>query len=178
LVIGDSVTAGMGAGDTTVKWPDQLATKHPWDIANLAQPGAKVSTAVKALQSHPCRVQIAILEIGGNDLLGSTSREVFEANLDELLSMVNRCADKIIMFELPLPPLRNRFGQIQRRLCKRHGAYLIPKRYFVNVLTTEDATIDSVHLTQKGHDQMADLVESIVSSVFKADHKESISFSR
>lgn len=62
------------------------------------------------------------------------------------------------MFELPLIPLYHRYGMIQRRLAKTYQAALVPKRYFLNILADSDATLDSIHLSQAGHQKMSDLV--------------------
>ena len=70
------------------------------------------------------------------------------------------------MLELPLPPLYNRFGAIQRRLARRYGVVLIPKRYFAAALSGEAATIDGLHLSPAGHRKMAAMIWSLVSDAF------------
>ena len=162
LIIGDSVTAGTGSGDQTIKWPAQIEKQHALLVDNLAVPGAKVSAAIKLLKEHSGDSDIAILEIGGNDLLGTTSDNKFEESLDELLRLACKRSQLVIMFELPSLPLRNNVGAIQRRLANEHSVMLIPKRAFMSVLTEPDSTIDSVHLTQAGHDRMAQLVYEIL----------------
>jgi len=62
------------------------------------------------------------------------------------------------MLELPLPPLFNRFGEIQRRLARRYDVLLVPKRYFAGVLIGEQATLDGLHLSPAGHQKMADMI--------------------
>ena len=66
------------------------------------------------------------------------------------------------MFELPLPPFYNAFGIIQRRLAKKHGVTLIPKRVLMRVLSGSNATLDSIHLTQHGHEMLAASVWEIL----------------
>jgi acyl-CoA thioesterase-1 len=67
------------------------------------------------------------------------------------------------MLELPLPPLYNRYGEIQRRLAGRHHVLLIPKRYFASVLIGSTATIDSLHLSAAGHQKMSEMIWQVVS---------------
>jgi lysophospholipase L1-like esterase len=62
------------------------------------------------------------------------------------------------MLELPLIPLSNRFGEIQRRLARRHSVVLVPKRFFSSVLIGEQATLDGLHLSPAGHQKMADMI--------------------
>jgi hypothetical protein len=64
--------------------------------------------------------------------------------------------------ELALPPFHNRYGDAQRRLATRHGVLLIPKRVLIGVLTSEGATLDTVHLSRRGHALMAETVWGIL----------------
>ena len=66
------------------------------------------------------------------------------------------------MFELPIPPLYEGFGRVQRDLASRHGVALIPKRILLSVIAAADATVDSLHLTQQGQDRMADVVWALL----------------
>jgi acyl-CoA thioesterase-1 len=109
---------------------------------------------------------LAILEIGGNDLLGTTTADEFERDLDRLLAMVRRSDRPVLMFELPLPPTRNQYGIIQRRLATKHQATLIPKRIFMGVLAAPGSTLDTVHLSQIGHQRMADAVWNVIQQAY------------
>ncbi len=44
----------------------------------------------------------------------------------------------------------------------RHGVALIPKRILLSVIEAADATVDSLHLTQQGHDRMAAVVWALL----------------
>ena len=66
------------------------------------------------------------------------------------------------MFELPIPPLFEGFGRVQRDLASRHGVALIPKRILLSLIEAADATVDSLHLTQQGHDRMAAVVWALL----------------
>jgi acyl-CoA thioesterase I len=43
---------------------------------------------------------------------------------------------------------------------------LIPKRVFLSVIAGDDSTLDSIHLSQSGHQTMADTVWRSVVSAF------------
>jgi acyl-CoA thioesterase-1 len=139
-------------------WPRLLANADALIVHDLSRMEATAATAIKQCETIPADGGVVLLEIGGNDLLGSTPAEKFESDLGRLLDRV--CApDRIVlMFELPLPPLSNEYGRIQRRLAAEHGVVLIPKRVFVGVLTAGGATLDSVHLSRHGHELMASQV--------------------
>jgi acyl-CoA thioesterase-1 len=165
-IVGDSVTAGVG-DKKTVLWPRILADAHGITVHDRSQMGATVTTALRKLEKEPLGDGIVLLEIGGNDLLGPTKLADFEGQLDQLLSHVCRPGRTVVMFELPLPPLCNEWGLVQRRLAAKHGVVLIPKRVFVTVLTAGDATLDSIHLSQSGHQAMAEAVWQLLEGAYR-----------
>lgn len=164
-VIGDSVTAGMGGEKTT--WPKLLAAAHAVDVTDLAFAGATVKTALRQAESLPDDCTLVLLEIGGNDVLGSTKSADFDRHLAALLEKTSRPDRTVVMFELPLPPGANEFGRIQRQRAAEFGVVLVPKRAFAEVLSGEGATLDSVHLDRRGHERMAALVWSIIRPAYE-----------
>ena len=157
-VIGDSVSAGLSDSEADRTWPKVLARTHEIDVVNCAVGGATAGSALKQAEQLPPTGGLVLLEIGGNDLLGTTTGDKFESDLDALMTRVAAADRTVLMFELPLPPFRNEFGRIQRRLSARHGVRLIPKHVFCEVLTGDGLTIDGVHLTKAGHVRMAEVV--------------------
>jgi len=156
-VIGDSVTAGMGENEA-ITWPQLLADRTGLVIHDHSAMGATVASARKQAAELTDEDRIVIVEIGGNDLLGSTTLAGYESGLDALLGEVSRPDRTVVMFELPLPPGFNAYGLAQRRLAAKHGAVLIPKRALMGVFTGTGATLDSIHLSQAGHERMAGVV--------------------
>jgi acyl-CoA thioesterase-1 len=173
-VIGDSITAGHGESDLTRKWPAILRDRHGVAVEDFSKAGATAGSAAKQLEQVPIGAAIVIVEIGGNDFLGGGSVEDFEAGLDALLKAVCKPGRQVAMFELPIPPLYERFGRVQRKLASRHGVALIPKRILLSVIEAADATVDSLHLTQRGHDGMADVVWALLEPAIReaAGHAE------
>lgn len=165
-VIGDSVTAGMGGRDKSKKWPAILANQHDLDVQDISHMGETAAAALKRVKKQQISASIVIVEIGGNDLLGSTTSAEFELDLDALLAYISAPNRQVVMFELPLPPFCHEYGRIQRSLARKHRVALIPKRIFLSVLAADDSTLDSIHLTQAGHDRMANGVWEIVRSAF------------
>lgn len=164
-VIADSVTAGIGE-DEAVAWPELLRRAEGVSIHDHSEMGATVESALEQAELLTPEDGIVILEIGGNDLLGGTSAEDFERGLAALLEKAASPGRTLIMFELPLPPGRNRYGLIQRRLANKYDVLLIPKRVLMGVLTEGGATLDSIHLTQPGHAEMAAAVWEVIGPVF------------
>jgi lysophospholipase L1-like esterase len=73
------------------------------------------------------------------------------------------------MLELPLPPLANRYGQVQRRLAREFGVTLIPKRHLAAILSAPGATVDGLHLSASGHARMARMVGGFVAPLLSTN---------
>jgi acyl-CoA thioesterase-1 len=164
-IIGDSVTAGMGGEEQT--WPRLLAGSRSVEVMDLSKVGATTASALRQADGLPPEGGLVLLEIGGNDLLGSTSAADFERDLDRLLDRVCAPERAVLMFELPLPPFCNEYGRAQRRLASRYKIVLIPKRVFADVLTGDGATLDSIHLDRQGHDRMAEIVWGLIAPAYR-----------
>ena len=159
-VVGDSISAGIGSGERC--WPEVLAAATSLRVVNLAVPGATTQSALAQILRIAESNAVVLLEIGGNDLLDRKDAATFESHLDQLVSVLRADGHAVAMFELPLFPFQNAYGRAQRAVAKRHAAALIPRRHFARVLGMPDGTLDGLHLTQKGHDEMARRVAAIL----------------
>ena len=160
IVIGDSLSAGINDG-VDIPWPTCLDKLTSVKVSNNAQAGATCRSAINQLENLPEQC-VVIVEIGGNDLLGGRSASEFRADLDALLAEIQSPEREVIMFELPLPPLFNGYGYAQRELADKRNVALIPRRLLASVLFSQDATLDSIHLSNAGHQQLAERVAAIL----------------
>ncbi len=167
VIIGDSVTAGMGGSDTTQKWPIILAEEYSIDIQDLSHPGATASSALKRVRSDPPIGELVVIEIGGNDVLGSTSSSQFQHDLTALFESLAVPGRQMVMLELPLIPFYHEYGRIQRHVANQFDVKLVPKAHFLAVLAEEKATVDSIHLTQHGHAMMAKMIWQVVKPAYR-----------
>lgn len=160
-VVGDSITAGLGTehGQT---WPAILRTDHGVEVVDLSQPGSSTSQAAAEVRAAGLNDGLVLIEIGGNDLLGGTSCSQFEHDLDALIQQAEGAGRKLIMLELPLFPFDNRYGLAQRRVARRHHVVLIPRRFFIDVVSAPGATVDGIHLSVSGQHRMADMIWGFV----------------
>ena len=168
IVIGDSISAGsLGPNERT--WPKQFRERYKIDVVDLSQAGATTHSALKQAENIQQREGLVLIEIGGNDFFGETTNAQFEHDLDELLRSLRHPQYKLIMFELPLPPFFNEFGRIQRRLAGNYSVTLIPKRRLMEVLATDGATLDTIHLSERGHQLMAEMIWQQIGPFLKSD---------
>lgn len=162
VVLADSVTAGLGDGEA-ITWPQLLRDQLDSEVIDLSHVGETADSALKRVQQNSLPDKaVFILELGGNDILGATSAAQFEDTMDRLLVYLNRFDGHVFMFELPLSPFHNNWGRIQRRLAQEHGVMLIPKWQLASVFSGPISTLDSIHLTQEGHEQMLKIILSVL----------------
>lgn len=155
-VVGDSLSAGID--ERVPLWPAMLAADTGVTVSNHARAGASLAAALKQADAIQEGTDVAILLIGGNDMLWGRRSADFERDLDALLTRVQARCNRIVMLELPAPPLGDGYIAAQRRLALRHGVLLIPRWRLAAVLGAPGATIDGLHLSASGQRALADVV--------------------
>ena len=158
-VIGDSISAGLGKEKT---WPSILVDVAHLKVTNLAVPGATVESALDQCAKITESNSLVFVEIGGNNLLGSIDSKTFYLQFDKLLGRLKERNSQIVVFELPLIPFCNGFGAAQRNLAKKYDAILIPKHFMTDVFALSGGTLDGLHLSQKGHDALANSIRNLL----------------
>lgn len=164
FLIGDSLSAGVGGNIET--WPKLFARQHHVGVVDLSRSGADAADAMQQAEQITAPNLLVLAEIGGNDVLRGYPPERYERGLDALLAKLREGGRTVVMLELPLPPFCNRYGAAQRRLANRYGILLVPKRLLMRVLTTDGATLDSIHLTARGHALLAEAIWNSVGDAF------------
>lgn len=158
-VIGDSISAGMGTSERN--WPEVLDELSELRVTNLAQPGATALSALSQTKGIVAPNSLVLVEIGGNDLFGNQPSAQFQSDLDALLGKIDP-SNRIVLFELPLLPFHSGYGQVQRRLAEKYHALLIPKRDLARVIGAAGNTLDGLHLSQQGHNALANRVLNLL----------------
>ncbi len=161
VVLGDSLSAGLGEGEGT-PWPFQLRDWHHVQVHNLSEAGATTADALARIGTSDHFPGVVIVELGGNDLLGGRALTDFERDLDGILAHLREKNRSVAMVELPLLPGTNAWGVVQRQLAQKYHCRLIPKRLLVQVLARPGATVDTLHLSQLGHRELAETIWSVV----------------
>ena len=171
-VIGDSISAGIDDERESL-WPHLVSERLNIAVVNHAQPGATTESAMKQAEQINCDTCCVVVEIGGNDFLGGRDMTQVDRDLTALLVRVARPGRTIVMFELPVVPIPGAydFARLQRRLAHQFGVRLISRRSFAKVLFSDEATIDSLHLSRVGHQRLAELVSEFLRSVGRVDRK-------
>lgn len=158
FVIGDSLSSG-GFGEHT-PWPQLLGRDADLPVTNLALASGDVAMALERQvpQLPPARQGAGVLvAIGGNDMLDGTDLTLFETTLDRIVAAAGGVARQrtVVVLEMPVLPGRWAYGSAQRRIARKHGCVLVPKRIVVQALLGRGNTSDGLHLTQQGHEALA-----------------------
>lgn len=153
----------MGREATT--WPKRLHELTSIPIIDLSFAGANAASALRkqasVIERDAASQDWVLICIGGNDMLGPTKADDFGASLDQLLAKARGEPDHpriVLMMELPIIPGAWAFAAWQRRLAAKYGVILIPKHIMADVVLTDANVIDGLHLSDAGHDRMAELL--------------------
>jgi lysophospholipase L1-like esterase len=170
-VVGDSVSAGIGfKGERT--WPEIVADECHAKVTNLSQGGGTSGSAIRQANLIKDKKALVFLEIGGNDMLGRTPLPEYRTDLDHLLDAVKGTERTIVMMEIPWAPFHGAFCRAQREMAGKHGATLVPRRIFAGVLDGKGSTVDGIHLSNRGHEKMAEAFMDICGKMLKVQEPE------
>jgi acyl-CoA thioesterase-1 len=138
LAFGDSLTAGYGLA------PDQAFPRQLQALLAAGRPGAVVDNAgvsgdttasgrarlPRLLSRLTRRPDLAILELGANDLLRGVDPARTRDNLDWMLGEFERVGVPVLIAGMLAPPFLGdraaRFNALYPDLARRHGAALYP----------------------------------------------------
>lgn len=156
LAFGDSLLAGYGLKDGEA-YPARLeqALRARGVNARIANAGVSGDTTAAALQrldftlkSQNEKPELAIVSLGGNDMLRGLPPEQTRQNLDAILRRLTDEHIKIVLLGMMAAPnlgkeFATRFNPIYPQLAQAHGATLVP--FFLQPV------IDKPDLMQKDH---------------------------
>lgn len=138
LAFGDSLTAGYGLA------PDQSFPRQLEAALRVGHPGARVQNAgvsgdtsagglarlPRVLAGLTARPDLAIVELGANDLIRGIAPERMRANLDAILRELARCGIPVLLAGMWAPPLLGafaaRYNGVFPALASAHRVPLYP----------------------------------------------------
>lgn len=137
LVLGDSLSAeyGLPRGSGWISLLGNRLRNEKFDVLLInASISGETTAGGKArlpalLQQH--QPAIVILELGGNDGLRGLSLAATQANLREMIKLVNKAGAEVLLIGMKVPPnygpdYSKRFVSLFQTLGKERGATLVP----------------------------------------------------
>jgi acyl-CoA thioesterase I len=180
LFLGDSITAGYGL-EPSQSYPALIqekidAKKWPFRTVNAGQSGDTSAGALNRMDwLLRSRVDVLVMELGGNDGLRGLPPETTRQNLQSIIERARKKYPqvKIILAGMKMPPnmgadYAKKFATIYTDLAKKHNAALIP---FVleNVGGVRELNLpDGIHPTAKGHEIVAGNVWKVLEPVLQS----------
>jgi len=174
---GDSITAGHGLPDGQA-YPDYLQKSldergYRYKVVNQGTSGATTKDALAGLpyvlRLHPA---VVIVEFGGNDGLRGLPVAETRANLDQVLTGLERAHVKIVLAGITLPPdygpdYIKSFDQIFRDLAAKHRVAFVPMLYKNLIHVAGTIQDDGIHPTAKGSAIIAETLFPVVKPLLR-----------
>ena len=176
VILGDSLTFGTGAAEGE-DYASILASTTGWNIINAGVPGntsqdglARLSDLLAAHETGNQKIDLLIVELGGNDFLRHVPEPQTVNNLKSILSQVKAKNIHIALIAIPeFSPVGAAFGTLSdhplyERLAEETDTPLV-EDLFSDVLAKNDLKADYIHpnaagykvVASKLHDALIDL---------------------
>lgn len=175
LAFGDSLYAGYGVQQNE-SFPAQLQALLNDQGLSVAVRGAGVSGDTTAagrqrlafvLDGLERTPDLVILGLGGNDMLRGLGPEETRANLDAMLTELDKRGIPVLLTGMVAAPNLGRdyaeaFNPIFPELAKKHGAVLYP--FFLDGVVTDKALMlpDTIHPNAKGLERISKNIAPLV----------------
>jgi acyl-CoA thioesterase-1 len=163
LAFGDSTLTGYGLA-TSESYPARLETalRSHGINARMSNAGVSGDTTADGLQRLAFTLEnqerapdLAIVSLGGNDMLRGLPPEQTKANLDAILAEFSKRKIKVVLFGMLAPPnlgaaYRAKFDPIYPALAGKYGAGLVP--FFLQPVMGRPDLVqqDHIHPTVQG----------------------------
>jgi acyl-CoA thioesterase-1 len=185
LFLGDSITAGYGL-ELSQAYPGLIQKKidaNGWDfkVVNAGQSGDTTAGGLARLDwLLNNRVEVLVLELGGNDGLRGLSVPEIKKNLQAIIDRTKaRYPEaKIVIAGMKVPPnmggdYGRRFDAVFPELAKTNNAALIPFILKGVGGMREMNLPDGIHPTAKGHEIVAENVWKVLEPVLRPLNRKS-----
>ncbi len=180
LFLGDSITAGYGL-ESSQAYPALIQAKidaKGWNFKaiNAGQSGDTTAGGLNRLNwLLKSRVDVLLLELGGNDGLRGLPAETSKKNLQAIVDSTKKKYPeaKIILAGMKVPPnmgtdYAKQFNAIFPELANKNQAALIPFILEGVGGVRELNLADGIHPTAKGHERVAANVWKVMEPVLKS----------
>lgn len=162
LAFGDSLTAGIGAGQGE-DYPSRLAPLIGCRVVNAGIAGENSTEGLKRLPAllKRERPDLVILCHGGNDRLQQRPEPLTKANLAAMIAAIRDAGADVILIGVPRRELRLRLPPLYEELAEQHGipleADIVPR-----LLRSPGLKSDRIHPNAAGYQQLAQSLSELI----------------
>ena len=157
LILGDSLTQGVGASSAQTNYPALLKQQSQWNIING---GVSGNTSAQALTRLPELLQqhqpkLVIISIGGNDFLQRLSNSDTQANIAQSITLSQQSGAQVLLVAVPELTLAAAVGHpndhaMYADLAQIQQVHLLEDAWS-DVLGDEALRADPVHANDTGY---------------------------
>lgn len=162
VILGDSLTYGTGANKGE-DYATILASNTGWNVLNKGVPGdtssdglARLADILNAHETDEPKIDLLIIELGGNDFLRRVPEAETLSNLRTILAQAKASRIPTVLLAIPqFSPMGAAFGNLSdhplyAKLAKETSTPLV-KNVFSKVLGKSNLKSDQVHPNAEGY---------------------------
>jgi len=162
VILGDSLTYGTGAGNGE-DYASLLAGNTGWNVINAGVPGntsadglARLSSLLEAHEAGEQKIDLLIVELGGNDFLKHVPEPETVGNLKSILNQAKARSIQTALIAIPkFSSVGAAFGNLSDhplygKLAEETGTPLI-EDLFSDVLAKNSLKADPIHPNAAGY---------------------------
>lgn len=170
IAFGDSLVEGLGASKNR-DWVSLLSARYRIPFLNKGQRHETTRSALARVEKdvlphNPC---FTILLLGGNDILFRIPKKETFLNLGNLIDRIQSEEIGVLLVGVRGGILMDAFEGKFQALAQEKGIPFIPN-ILENIFDDPDLMTDPLHPNDKGHQIMADRIDSILVQVFDLIH--------
>ncbi|HET9228430.1 MAG TPA: GDSL-type esterase/lipase family protein [Thermoanaerobaculia bacterium] len=169
VCLGDSITSGVGTGPGEA-YCELLSAKLGIELINAGVPGDTTEDGLArvedVLAQNPWMV---IVELGGNDILGSVPPARSEAALRQILDRLLAARVVPVLVEIEVP-FRGQYADVFERIGDDYDIPVVDES-LGEILLDSDLKADPIHPNAAGHQVLAEAVADVVEPIVEARAK-------
>jgi lysophospholipase L1-like esterase len=157
ICFGDSLVAGIGAGNADDRYPSVLGRLLDRPVLALGVAGETTGAGLTRLRNDPrIRAPVMVITLGGNDIIKRVPWPETERNLRAL---IRECQARgcLVVFTGVEGLTGGRHARGYRNICRDGGAVLVPD-VLDGILSNPDLKSDQIHPNAAGYRIMAERV--------------------
>ncbi len=169
VVLGDSLSEGVGASSVDTGYVALLAKRLHVDIVNKGVSGdttkrglARLDDDVLAL--HP---NIVIVLLGGNDFIQQVPREEMFKNLETIIVRIQSTGAVVLLLGVRGGLLHDAFSADFAELAKRTGSAFVPN-VLDSIIGDSKLMSDGIHPNDVGYQKVADKIAPVLEGLLQA----------
>lgn len=166
VCLGDSITAGVGAGNGEA-YPELLAARWGTQVINAGVSGETAAQGLDRVEDVLAEDPwLVIVELGGNDILRRVPPETTERSLRRILDRLLAARVVPVLVEVDAP-FGGGYLEIYRRLGDEYDVPVV-ENAMGDILRDRALKSDSIHPNARGQQVLADAVAEEVEPLIEA----------